>query len=64
MLFVRALSRDIHIKLVLQSKTYFNMILLIIISFLIGMYVDVNNFGLNPIQEEKLEQTIFYFATA
>ena len=62
MLFVRALSRDIHIKLVLQSKTYFNMILLI--SFFIGMYVDVNNFGLNPIQEEKLEQTIFYFATA
>ena len=40
------------------------MILLKIISFLIGMYVDVNNFGLNPIQEEKLEQAILYFATA
>ena len=40
------------------------MILPRIVSFLIGMYVDVNNFGLNPIQEEKLEQKIFYFATA
>lgn len=58
------LYRETYLKLVLQSKTYFNMILLVNFSLLIGMYVDVNNFDLFPIQEEKFEEKIFYFDTA